>query len=256
MIKEISFNKPILAINLRVAPEWGVICGYGNEGEDLYCRTKYDRQTIENDPVFTKGFPLFDSSKISNPYSYLYVDNWPFLLIYFSENGKQPTKKENVITSLKVFTDSMTKVSHSGYSIGFKAYEVLASDLRDDVFYENCDVRQLIHRFLVNQFCMLSLLDARRSASSFLTNSVHLFDGDQHLPQIAQRFAEIHKITESINIKLDTKEITEEQLSDHEYSQFWTLAKRHEQANAIDQIVKLEREAHILAHEFILQHNH
>lgn len=252
MIKEVSFNKPILGINLRVAPEWGVICGYGNEGEDLYCRTKYDRQTIENDPIFTKGFPIFDSSKISNPYSYLYVDNWPFLLIYFSENGKQPTKKENIITSLKVFTDSMTKVSHSGYSIGFKAYEVWASDLRDDVFYENCEVRQLTHRFLVNQFCMLSLLDARKSASLFLSSSVHLFDGDQYLPQIAQHFAEVYRITEGIHTKLDTGE----PLEDYEYKQFWTLTKRHEQASAIDQIEKLEREAYLLALEFIAQNDH
>lgn len=247
IIKEISFNKPVLAINLRVAPEWGVICGYGNDGEDLYCRTKYDRQTIENDPVFTKGFPLFDASKINNRYNYLYVDNWPFLLIYFSENGNQRTKKENLINSLKVFTDSMTKVSHSGYSMGFKAYEVWASDLRDDVFYENCDERQLTHRFLVNQFCMLSLLDARRSASSFLSSSVQLFNGEQHLLQIAQHFAEVHRIVEDIHTKLDTRK----PLETHEYRQFWTLALRHEQANALDHILNLEREAHLLALDFI-----
>lgn len=251
MIREISSNKPILAINLRVAPEWGVICGYGNEGEDLYCRTKYDRQTIENDPLFTKGFPPFDPSKIGNPYSYLYVDNWPFLIMYFNKNGNQPTQQENLINSLNVFTDSMTRVSNTGYFIGFKAYEKWASDLRDDEFYANCDVRQLTHRFLVNQFCMLSLLDARRSASLFLSSSLHLFESNPQLPQIAQHFAGIYKIAEDIHKELETGA----PLKDDEYRQFWTLVKRHEQANAIDQIVKLEREAHRLALEFISLNN-
>nr|HML47580.1 helix-turn-helix transcriptional regulator [Clostridia bacterium] len=44
MMKEIRNNMPILGINLRVAPEWGVICGYAKAGEDLFCRTKYDAE--------------------------------------------------------------------------------------------------------------------------------------------------------------------------------------------------------------------
>jgi hypothetical protein len=54
IVDEIRHNMPVLGINVRVAPEWGVICGYKENGADLFCRSKYDAQTI-NSPEFEKG---------------------------------------------------------------------------------------------------------------------------------------------------------------------------------------------------------
>ena len=40
IMEDIRNGKPVLAINLRVAPEWGVITGYLDNGRFLLCRGK------------------------------------------------------------------------------------------------------------------------------------------------------------------------------------------------------------------------
>ena len=101
MMKEIRNHMPVLGINLRVAAEWGVICGYKNNGADILCRTKYD-----------------------NSEDYLLMENWPFLISYFTDHNHQtPSDAENLINSLKVFIDCSKQERESGYRMGFQAYE-------------------------------------------------------------------------------------------------------------------------------------
>lgn len=245
ILKEIRSNMSVLGINLRVAPEWGVVCGYRKDSDDLFCRTKYDRMTIENDPVFMKGSAAFDLGSIGNPYNYLYVDNWPFLLCYFSQKRKAPTPKENLLESLKVFTDCVTKEGQ-GYSMGFQAYEIWAADLRDDGFYESCDDGQMVRRFSVNQFCMLSLFDARKSTSAYLKNSSALFESEL-LDEIARLFETVSGLAGDIHKMLDSGE----ELNGEQSRLFWTLEKRHQQADALDEMASLERKAYTLALRFL-----
>ena len=46
IVADILHNKPVMAINLRIAPEWGVITGYAEGGKRLYCRTYFDREYL------------------------------------------------------------------------------------------------------------------------------------------------------------------------------------------------------------------
>lgn len=243
---EIRSGMPVLGINLRVAPEWGVICGYSRKGEDLFCRTKYDRWTIENNPVFMEGAPPFDPSTIGNPYQYLDVDNWPFLLCYFSEKCKVPTPKESLIKSLEIFIASVEKEQERGYFMGFKAYEVWACDLRDDLFYESCDDAQLARRFSVNQFCVLALLDARTSAFVYLENKEPLFHSEV-LSEIGKFFKRSSRIAQSMHNLLDSGAKS----AGVQTGEFWTSEKRHIQADALDQMASLEHKAYILALDFL-----
>jgi len=249
--KEIRSNMPVLGINLRVAPEWGIICGYEKEGEDLFCRTKYDKQTIENDQAFMKGSLAFDSALITNHYNYLYVDNWPFLLCYFSQKRKPPTPNENLLTSLKVFIDCAKKECEDGYFMGFKAYETWIADLKDDIFYETCDDEQIARRFSVNQFCVLSLFDARKSASLYMKNGVKLFDSMQ-LPIIAELFGKVASIAGDMHKMLDSGT----ELDGRQSRQFWTLEKRHKQADALGEMAQIEKEAIVYAIDFVSKYDY
>lgn len=231
IVRDIRNNMPVLGINLRVAPEWGVICGYGNDGEDLYCRTKYDRRSIENDPTLATN----------NQFNYLPVNNWPFLLCYFTEHTRRPSEKENLYASLKVFVDGFAPSRPGGYHVGFEAYEAWAGDLRDPTFYASCDSEMLQRRFFVNQFCALALYDARKSAYAYLSASGKLVDVAHREPfahvvsvfhSIMNRAAEVHKMVDT-GRTLDAEQVSE----------FWTENLRAEQADILDEVCRMEHSA-------------
>ena len=70
IVSDILSGKPVLAINLRVTAEWGVITGYSDNGKTLYCRT------------------YFDADKLNENKDYLETENWPFLIAHFEKNAK------------------------------------------------------------------------------------------------------------------------------------------------------------------------
>jgi transcriptional regulator with XRE-family HTH domain len=249
MINEIRHNMPVLGINLRVAPEWGVICGYKEHTDikssdnsiDLFCRTKYDSEII-NSPEYEKG-------KI-NPYDYLFVDNWPFIITYFTNMTTPPSAKDNILNSLRVFVESAKQENNRGYAMGFKAYEVWCNDLLDDAWYENNDDEQLARRFSVNQFCTLALYDARKSAYIYLLeNSKLLTDNTDELEQMIKLFYNIYGQAEQIHKLLDSGEYLEGARA----RSFWTKEMRNKQAAILAQMLEAEREAMKIAEKIVQQ---
>jgi hypothetical protein len=248
MMKEIRSNMPILGINLRVAAEWGVICGYKENGDELFCRTKYDKPTIENDPQFMKGHPEFKKEWLG-PYDYIQVDNWPFLISYFAgHNHQTPTEAENLINSLKVFIDCSGQERDKGYRMGFQAYETWRNDLLDDGWYDKNDDEQYARRFSVNQFCTLALFDARKAAYVYLNDSASLLpDKADDMERIIGLFNEISKKAGQIHKMLDSGEYLEGARA----RQFWTKEKRLTQADLLAQMLENEREAVSLAEDIV-----
>lgn len=247
MLNELRHNMPILGINLRVAPEWGVICGFkectdkisSDNSIDLFCRTKYDAEII-NSPEYEKG-------KI-NPYDYLFVDNWPFIITYFANMATPPSAKENFLNSLRVFVESAKQENNRGYALGFKAYEVWRNDLLDDAWYENNDDEHLARRFSVNQFCTLALYDARKSAYIYLSeNSQLLPDKADAIEQIIKLFFDISGKAGQIHKLLDSGEY----LEGAKARRFWTKEMRKRQADLLAQMLEAEREAMHLAERII-----
>ncbi len=237
IIKEIRTNMPVLGINLRIAPEWGFICGYKNEGEEFFCRTKFD---IENTDYLNKTY--------SNEYKT--VDNWPFLLCYFTKKQNPPSFHENLIASLNIFVDCAVKSNEGGYAMGFNAYEVWISDLKDNNFYENCNNEQFTRRFMVDQFCMLALFDARTSASEYLCGAALLLN-DEKLQKIADIFTDIAKIASVIHKMLDSGI----ELGGEQCRAFWTIEKRIKQAELLSEMMNLEKQAYELAEDYIKSKN-
>jgi transcriptional regulator with XRE-family HTH domain len=240
MMKEIRANMPILGINLRVAAEWGAICGYKNNGADFLCRTKYDADVLNR--------PDYEKNK-DNPYDYLYMDNWPFLISYFADHNHQlPSDTENLINSLKVFIDCSKQERESGYRMGFGAYEIWRNDLLDDGWYDQNDDEQLARRFSVDQFCTLALYDARAAAYTYLSgNAALLPDNTDSMNKIAALFKTISEKAEQIHKMLDSGEYLEGARA----RKFWTRDMRHRQADLLAQMLEVEREAVVIAEKIM-----
>ena len=237
--REIRNGMPVLGINLRVAAEWGVICGYRENGEVLFCRTKFDAPTIANDPVFMRGWPEF-KPELLRPDDCMQADNWPFLISYFADKFSPPSDAENLINSLKVFVESMNIESIGGYKTGFAAYEAWRNDLLDDGWYKKNDGEYFGRRFSVNQFCTLALFDARRAARDYLKNNISLITGESETVKlVAEAFEKSAGLAEEIHGMLDSGF----ELDDEQARAFWTREKRIEQARLLGEISKIEREA-------------
>jgi hypothetical protein len=244
MMKEIRNHMPVLGINLRVAAEWGVICGYKNNGEALFCRTKYDLPTINNDPKFMKGHPEFKREWLGS-YDYIQADNWPFLISYFAGHNHQlPSDTENLVNSLKVFIDCSKQERESGYRMGFQAYETWRNDLLDDEWYDKNDDEQFARRFSVNQFCSLALFDARKAAYAYLNGSIALIpDKASEMKCIVALFREIADKSEQIYKLLDSGEYLEGARA----RKFWTKEMRLAQAALLAEMLESERKALAIA---------
>lgn len=240
MMKEIRNHMPILGINLRVAAEWGVICGYKNNGTDIFCRTKYDADIL-NSSDYKKG--------TNNPYDYLYMDNWPFLISYFAgHTHPSPSEADNLINSLKVFIDCSAQERDKGYRMGFQAYETWIKDLLDDEWYDKNDNDQYARRFSVNQFCTLALVDARKSAYIYLNDSkLLLLEKTDSMKKIIELFKTISEKAEQIHELLDSGEY----LEGIRARKFWTKEKRIVQANLLGEILGAEKEAIKVAENII-----
>ena len=237
IINQVANNMPVLGINLRVAPEWGVICGYKEEGSVLFCRTKYDAEILESE--------AYKANK-PNAYDYLYVDQWPFLITFFEDRTIVPTARENLLSSLRIFTDCNTQEQCRGYALGAKAYETWINGLRDKKWYETHNEEDMARRLNVNQFCILALYDARRAAYLYLKENVK-FIQEVDTENLVQKFERISELAQEIHHALDFGEYVD---ATH-VRKLWTEELREKQARYMEEMCELEQEALKLAETII-----
>ncbi len=229
IVRELNKNIPVLAINLRVAPEWGVITGYEEHGKTLLCRTYFDKEII-------------DREFLGND-RYLYVDNWPFIISHFEEEFTPPSAKDNLINSLKIMIDSnRKKEGRCGYAMGYEAYNQWCIALKNKKLFSesNNNDEDFFRRFDVNHYCLLALVDARRCAYEYLNESSKLFNDDKctKLVELSNIFNEIYLIAERVykkllNIKKDSNKI----------KVIWNNELRNEQVDELQKILILEKKA-------------
>lgn len=161
IVADILRNKPVLAINLRIAPEWGVITGYAEGGKKLYCRTYFDREYLNEKE------------------DYLESDFWPFLIQHFEEKGEELPPKEKLRASLQAMIDSYEASCERGYYQGREGYESWVCGLKkDELWNDQSPANDIERRIEVNDALLLNLADARRCASIYLKESVPLLSED------------------------------------------------------------------------------
>jgi|GEM_PF-271827 len=152
IVSDILHGKPVVAINLRVAAEWGVITGYGDGGKTLYCRTYFDGEVLNENK------------------DYLKTENWPFLITHFGEKRDIPSKSAILTASLRALVNSFEATPRDEYFQGKQGYEKWIEGLRNDAIWsEQCPENDLRRRFDVHLSTVYQLSDARRCAAVYLT---------------------------------------------------------------------------------------
>ena len=171
IMEDIQNGKPVLAINLRVAPEWGVITGYTDNGSHFLCRTYFDKDIFEENE------------------GYLFSDFWPFIIIHFGEKKNVKPPLDILKTSLTTLVDSFQAEECRGYSQGRDAYKawIRGLSMESDFRIEN-DRDNVLRRLEVNDNMLCNLADSRRAAAAWLREDTSLTDetGRQYLTKIAE----------------------------------------------------------------------
>jgi len=83
--KSIDAGMPVLAIDLIETPEWGIIIGYQKNGEELLCRTYFDKR---------KGFDV--------------ARKFPFAVAILKREGKVPDDGASVKQGFRIVVENLT----------------------------------------------------------------------------------------------------------------------------------------------------
>lgn len=170
------------------------------------------------------------------------------LSTFFEDRIIVPTAKENLLCSLKIFIDCNTQEQCRGYALGAKAYEAWINGLRDKKWYQTHNEEDMARRLNVNQFCMLALYDARKSAYLYLKENVKFIqEKETETKNLVERFKRIAELAQEIHNTLDFGEYVD---GSH-VRKLWTEELREKQASYMEEMCELEQEALKLAETII-----
>lgn len=237
IMKDLQNDRPVLAINLRIAPEWGVITGYIEDGNAFLCRTYFDKDILEEWEKEECREPEERRLTFTERGGYLVNDFWPFLITHFGDKAEKPSQRMILRTSLKTLVDSFNAESYGGYYQGKQAYEAWIRGLsKDSDFDLTGDRENALRRMAVNDSMLLHLVDARRSAEAYLRESAALLSGEkqQLLLTIADGFRTIHESLAAFRDKAK---------SSHDNAGIeLTCRYRQEQIKLLKTVLQLEKE--------------
>ena len=183
ILEDIRNGRPVLAINLRVAPEWGLITGYVDGGSRFLCRTYFDREIFEKWEQDGEADKEARRETFEEHGGYLVIDFWPFLILHFGEKKPVPSRYNILRSSLSTLLRSFHAEACRGYYQGKEAYRAWISGLgkEEDFCLEN-NRQDVLRRLDVNDNMLFQLADSRRAAASWLHENAC---GD--IPELSER---------------------------------------------------------------------
>lgn len=227
IMQDIDRGKPVLAINLRIAPEWGVITGYRENGKVFLCRTYFDREYLNEQE------------------DYLETDFWPFLITHFGEKTEKPSESQILTASLQTLVKSFEAQCERGYYQGEQAYEKWVKGLRNTALWNEKSAKEDVDRRLgVNDSMLLNLIDARRCASEYLSGCKQLLNGEKAelLSEVAGCYHEMAGMVSAFREKLRTYGGEELRYNAIDAKSSYESSFREEQAGLLEKILHMERE--------------
>lgn len=142
IITQINLGIPIIAINLKVCPEWGIITGYLKNRPGILCRTYFDK---------------------SDEYSL--ADHAPWLSFFIAEKDKTLDVDELFKYSLKIAVQLAKTVEYGEYKSGFSALEIWIEELKKHL---TTIESKKFEEHEVNLTFFNTLLDSRQAAVNYL----------------------------------------------------------------------------------------
>lgn len=253
IIRDIREGKPVLAINLRVAPEWGVICGYLDDGNRFLCRTYFDDAVFrewDNDTGEREEERRLCREEWGG---YLVNDFWPFLIVHFGNKVEKASACDTLIRSLETLKDVFYADNRDGYYNGKNAYEAwIRGLLKDDDFDMGREPDSVMRRLEVNDSMLFQLADARRCAESYLRQSAALLgQQSQQVVKIADHYHTIWRAVEDFRERLESCCGAGAVYNEFGVARIMTGKFREEQVQLLKRIIRLEEENVRLASEVL-----
>jgi len=143
IITQINLGIPIIAINLKVCPEWGIITGYLKNKPGILCRTYFDK---------TEEYSL--------------AEHAPWLSFFIGEKGKAFSDDELFKNSLKIAVELAKTDKFKEYKSGYSAFKKWIEELKK----QTESIKTFVFKeYEVNLTIFNSLLDSRKAAVGYLT---------------------------------------------------------------------------------------
>lgn len=214
IVKSIDQGYPVLALDLAVCAEWGVISGYKNDGNELLCRTYFDQME-----------------------DYRKAEKWPWGLYFITVKQNPPSKKDNVLKSLEIAGQIARTEKSDGYFCGFAAYNEWCRMLGDESWgkLSNDGKSSLLN---LNAICYRILLDARKSAVTYLLSVKDELglNCSKHLLKASDLYEKETKLL--VNMRKQMIIPWEDKTKEP-----WSDKNRHAQIEVLKQSLELERKA-------------
>lgn len=144
IITQINLGIPIIAINLKVCPEWGIITGYLKNRPGILCRTYFD-ETDE----------------------YSLAERAPWLTFFIGEKGKTMDTEVIFKNSLKIAIQLAKTDEFESYKSGYSAFEKWIKELEKHSLSIKTKV---FEEHEVNLTIFNYLLDSRQAAVGYLAS--------------------------------------------------------------------------------------
>ncbi len=144
ILESIDRGKPVIAIDLIDTPEWGVITGYQNKGDELLCRTYFDRR---------------DGYEIGQKF--------PWALYIITGKKKVPADVETYKKSFAVAVKNLKTEMFGDYYAGLAAFDKWIERLEQDDI-PALDSAKFNNTLLANAWIYERLADDRKGAAEYL----------------------------------------------------------------------------------------
>jgi hypothetical protein len=206
IIGQINSGVPIVAINLKMCPEWGVITGYLKNKPGILCRT------------------YFDESE-----SYSLAEHAPWLSFFILEKRPAPAGDIALKNALKHAVLLAETKHFENYLSGFHALETWINSLRP---YTSSAQNVAFDRHEVNLTLYISLLDTRRAAARFMSGMGGFVDQAEVITQVYSQEVDL--------LEAGQASILPSFEADPEA---WTPDVLHQQIEILEKVLHLEKEA-------------
>jgi len=206
IIAQINLGIPIVAINLKVCPEWGIITGYFKNRPGILCRTYFDETT-----------------------DYSLAEHAPWLSFFIGEKGKSLEKEKLFQNSLKMAVQLAKTDQFGEYRSGFSAFNKWIEELRKQL--QSVKTRKF-REYEVNLTLFYYLLDSRRATVKFLTSMDNFMKkGDSIVNMYKKEVELLHNAQKNILPSFDSK------------PKYWTEDIINKHIDTLTRALMIEREA-------------
>ena len=213
IMESISKKTPVIAIDLIETAEWGIITGYQNNGEELLCRTYFDKR---------EGYEI--------------AQKFPFAIYIITNKKEAPKDIDNYKKAFEIALKNLKTEKYGDYYSGIAALNKWIEGLEKDNFAA-LDSQKYYNRALANAWIYDRLTADRAEAAEYLERVSNQF------PEAVDKINELAQLYKAENEILKQPENTVVYSYAMKSRDDWTPEMRRKEIENLNQAKAKEEEA-------------